>query len=167
VGTARTRYQRKCNYPVKENRNDTKRSKTFRFCIQQNSAIGVYKTRKYNVPFTQISNNILPFYHYRLIVKIIWMSKYEYTIYLLQTRVSIWHISRYSIVYGSRDSAVGIATGYGLDDRWVGVRVPVGSRIFSSPRRPGVHPTSYVMGTGSSFLGVKAARAWSWPLTSS
>jgi hypothetical protein len=27
-------------------------------------------------------------------------------------------------------------TGYGLDDRGVGVRVPVGSRIFSSPRRP-------------------------------
>jgi hypothetical protein len=37
---------------------------------------------------------------------------------------------------GSRDSAVGIATGYGLDDQGVGVRVPVGSRIFSSPRRP-------------------------------
>jgi hypothetical protein len=36
----------------------------------------------------------------------------------------------------SRDSLVGIAIGYGLDDRGVGVRVPVGSRIFSSPRRP-------------------------------
>jgi hypothetical protein len=36
----------------------------------------------------------------------------------------------------SRDTVVGIATGYGLDDRGVGVRVPVGSRIFSSPRRP-------------------------------
>jgi hypothetical protein len=36
----------------------------------------------------------------------------------------------------SRDSVVGIATGYGLDDRGVGVRVSVGSRIFSSPRRP-------------------------------
>jgi hypothetical protein len=35
----------------------------------------------------------------------------------------------------SQDSAVGIATGYGLDDRGVGVRVPVESRIFSSPRR--------------------------------
>jgi hypothetical protein len=32
----------------------------------------------------------------------------------------------------SRDSVVGIATGYGL----VSVRVPVGSRIFFSPRRP-------------------------------
>jgi hypothetical protein len=36
----------------------------------------------------------------------------------------------------SRDSVVGIATGYGLDDREVEVRVPVGSRIFSSPCRP-------------------------------
>jgi hypothetical protein len=36
----------------------------------------------------------------------------------------------------SRGSVVGIATGYGLDDRGVGDRVPVGSRIFSSPRRP-------------------------------
>jgi hypothetical protein len=36
----------------------------------------------------------------------------------------------------SRDSAVGKATDYGLDDRGVGVPVPVGSRIFSSPQRP-------------------------------
>jgi hypothetical protein len=36
--------------------------------------------------------------------------------------------------FGSRDSSVGIATGYGLDDREV--RVPVRSRIFSSSRRP-------------------------------
>jgi hypothetical protein len=33
----------------------------------------------------------------------------------------------------SRDSVVGIATGYGLDDRGVAIRVPVGSRILSSP----------------------------------
>jgi hypothetical protein len=39
-------------------------------------------------------------------------------------------------VIRSRDSAEGIATVYGLDDRGVGVRVPVGSRIFSSLRRP-------------------------------
>jgi hypothetical protein len=36
---------------------------------------------------------------------------------------------------GSRCSVVGIATGYGLDNRGVGVRVPVISRIFSCPRR--------------------------------
>jgi hypothetical protein len=36
----------------------------------------------------------------------------------------------------SRHSSVGIATGYGLDDRGAGVRIPVESRIFSSPHRP-------------------------------
>jgi hypothetical protein len=36
----------------------------------------------------------------------------------------------------SRDSVVGIATGYGLDDRGVEVRVPVGSIIFCVPRHP-------------------------------
>jgi hypothetical protein len=36
----------------------------------------------------------------------------------------------------SRESVVGIATSYGLDGRGIGVRVPVGSRIFSSPNRP-------------------------------
>jgi hypothetical protein len=40
------------------------------------------------------------------------------------------------VVAVSRDSAVGTAIGYGLDGGGVGVRVPVGSRIFSSPRRP-------------------------------
>jgi hypothetical protein len=39
--------------------------------------------------------------------------------------------------YGmSRASVVDIATGHGLEDREVRVRIPVGSRIFSSPRRP-------------------------------
>jgi hypothetical protein len=36
----------------------------------------------------------------------------------------------------SRDSVVGIATGYGLENRGIGVWIPVGSRIFSSPCRP-------------------------------
>jgi hypothetical protein len=35
---------------------------------------------------------------------------------------------------GSGNSGVGIATGYGLDGRGVGVRISAGSRIFSSPR---------------------------------
>jgi hypothetical protein len=42
---------------------------------------------------------------------------------------------------GSRDSVVGIATGYGLDDRGVGVRVPVGSRIFSTSSKPALGST--------------------------
>jgi hypothetical protein len=40
----------------------------------------------------------------------------------------------YCLLY--RNSVVGIATSYGLNDRGVGVRVLVGSRIFSSPDRP-------------------------------
>jgi hypothetical protein len=39
------------------------------------------------------------------------------------------------------DSVVGIATGYGLDDRGVGYRVPVESRIFSASSRPALGPT--------------------------
>jgi hypothetical protein len=62
----------------------------------------------------------------------------------------------------SRDSAVGIATGYGLDDRGDGVRVPVGSRFLSSPRRPdrlwGQH-TLLSNGYRGSFPGGKAAGA--------
>jgi hypothetical protein len=34
-----------------------------------------------------------------------------------------------------------IATGYGLKDRGVGVRVPVGARIFSASSRPALGPT--------------------------
>jgi hypothetical protein len=36
---------------------------------------------------------------------------------------------------------VGIATGYGLDDRGVGSRVPVGSRMFSTSSRPALGST--------------------------
>jgi hypothetical protein len=38
--------------------------------------------------------------------------------------------------FSLRDSAVGIATGYGLNDSAVGVRVPVEPRIITSPCRP-------------------------------
>jgi hypothetical protein len=61
------------------------------------------------------------------------------------------------------------STDYGLDKRGVGVRVPVGSRIFSShvvQTGSGAHPASYPMGTWGSFPGGKAAGEWSWPLVS-
>jgi hypothetical protein len=63
---------------------------------------------------------------------------------------------------GNRDSAVSIATGYGLDDQGVGVQVPVRARILTShviQTGSGVHPTSYLMGTTDSFPGGKAAGA--------
>jgi hypothetical protein len=58
----------------------------------------------------------------------------------------------------SRDSSVVIATVYGLDDRGVGVRVLVGSRIslfYVVQTGSGVHTTSYKTGIGGSFPGVK------------
>jgi hypothetical protein len=43
------------------------------------------------------------------------------------------------LLFKSWDSAVGIVTGYWLDDRVVGVRVPVRSRIYTFPCRPDGH----------------------------
>jgi hypothetical protein len=70
--------------------------------------------------------------------------------------------SYYSIylILKSRDSVVCIATGYGLDERGFGVRVPVGSRIFFSPRRPDRlwgPPSLLTNGTMRFFHGGKAA----------
>jgi hypothetical protein len=48
----------------------------------------------------------------------------------------LYRLKKRFLYNNSWNSAVGIATGYGLDDRRVGVRVLVGSRIFSSLRRP-------------------------------
>jgi hypothetical protein len=47
-----------------------------------------------------------------------------------------WFHTFIARVSRSRDSVVGIATGYGLDDRGVGFRVQLASRILSSPLRP-------------------------------
>jgi hypothetical protein len=50
----------------------------------------------------------------------------------------------------SRDSSVGIATGYGLDDRMIGVRFLAGAGNVSLRHRvqtgSGAHPASYPMG---------------------
>jgi hypothetical protein len=55
---------------------------------------------------------------------------------------------------------LGIATGYRLEDRRVGVRVPVGPRIFSTSSRPALgYPASYPMGTEGSFPRGKPAAA--------
>jgi hypothetical protein len=45
----------------------------------------------------------------------------------------VYELINVSQVFPLTHSVVGIATGYGLDGRMVGVRVPVGSSIFSSP----------------------------------
>jgi hypothetical protein len=69
----------------------------------------------------------------------------------------------FSKCYMSRDSSVGIATGYGLDVRMFGVRFPARAGNFSFRHyvQTGseVHPESYPTGTGGSLLGGKATGA--------
>jgi hypothetical protein len=61
----------------------------------------------------------------------------------------------------SRDSSVGIALGYGLDDRGSRVRFPAEAGNFSLHHRIqtgcGAHPASYPMSTRGPFPGGKAA----------
>jgi hypothetical protein len=68
-----------------------------------------------------------------------------------------WFISK------SRDSSVGIALDYGLDDRGSRVRFSAGAGNFSFHHRiqngSGAHPASYPMGTRVSFPVGKAAGA--------
>jgi hypothetical protein len=90
--------------------------------------------------------------------------------YWVLTRTTLLSLSMVYLSNVSWDSAVSIATGCGLDDRGVGVRVPVGSEfslLHIAQTSSGAHPASYPMGTWGSFSGGKAAGVWSWPLTSS
>jgi hypothetical protein len=78
------------------------------------------------------------------------------------TMYGIFELKLIHLSVVSRDSAVGIATGYGLDDIEVGVRVPVGSRIFTSPCRPDRlcgPPNLLYKGYRGLFPGGKAAGA--------
>jgi hypothetical protein len=63
----------------------------------------------------------------------------------------------------NRDCSVGIALGYGLDERGSRVRFSAGAGNFSHHHRvqngSGAHPASYPMGTRGSFPGGKAAEA--------
>jgi hypothetical protein len=63
-------------------------------------------------------------------------------------------------VLGKRDSSVGVATDYGLDDRG---STPCRSKSFlllrSVQTGSGVHPASYAMRIVGSFQGGKAAGA--------
>jgi hypothetical protein len=74
-----------------------------------------------------------------------------------------YFVSFLPVSFEIRDSSVGIALGYGLDDRGSGVRFPAGAGSFSLNHRvqngSGAHPASYPMGTRGPFPGGKAAGA--------
>jgi hypothetical protein len=60
---------------------------------------------------------------------------------------------------GSRGSSGSTVSDYGLDDRAIEVRSPIGADFSSSlcvQTGSGAHPASYPMGTGGSFPGSKA-----------
>jgi hypothetical protein len=73
-------------------------------------------------------------------------------------------------MHKNRDSSVGVALGYGLNDRGSRFRFPEVAGNFSLHQRvqngSGAHPASYPMSTRGSFPGCKAAGAWNWPLKS-
>jgi hypothetical protein len=79
---------------------------------------------------------------------------------LLQQNTKLSHECHHYVILSSGGS-VGIALGYGLDDRGFRVRFPAGAGNFSLYHRvqngSGAHPTSYPMGTRDSFPGAKAA----------
>jgi hypothetical protein len=68
-------------------------------------------------------------------------------------------IPYYTNSKNGRNSSVGIALGYGLDERGSRVRFPAGAENFSLHYRnhngSGTHPASYPKGTKGSFPGVK------------
>jgi hypothetical protein len=75
------------------------------------------------------------------------------------SKIIILHI----LIFKSRDSSVGVALGYGLEDRSSRVRFPAGTGNFSLHHRvqngSGDHPAFYKMGARGSFPRGKAAEA--------
>jgi hypothetical protein len=82
-------------------------------------------------------------------------------IFIIVLLLHLIYIQRFSNTVKNRDRSVGIALGYGLDDRGSRVRFPAGAGNFSLHRRvqngSGAHPASYPMGNNGFSLGVKVA----------
>jgi hypothetical protein len=101
------------------------------------------------------------------------------TFYGIKTKMTItfldsyWISSAESLVLHTRRILTEVSNQWYSAELWAagsGVRVPAGAGNFSlhhcAQIGSGAHPASYPMGTSSSFSWGKAARTWSWPLTS-
>jgi hypothetical protein len=104
-----------------------------------------------SVTLQAVSNKIPPFS---------WFYEGRMLIYCLQ--MDSWPLvpnPEKPIMIRSRDSSVGISTGYALDDRIIGVRFPVGAEIFlfDTVSRPALEPTQPLVQwvVGAVLLGVK------------
>jgi hypothetical protein len=122
--------------------------------IQDHEALSVWQ-HCFNVQQFSAQPRVLQFLH---------ISKY--TLPRLLTVAGTFLKSEWSFTFHpsrskSRDSSVGIALGYGLDDRGSRVRFPEGAGNFFLHYRvqngSGAHLASYPMGTRGSFPGGKAA----------
>jgi hypothetical protein len=92
----------------------------------------------------------------------LWVSLVSFaaiTLCVVDSQRLVFVVSIYFIE--SRDSSVGIALGYGLEDRGSRVRFPAEAGNLSLHHRvqkgSGAYPASYPIGTRGSFLGGKAA----------
>jgi hypothetical protein len=90
-------------------------------------------------------------------------TKSWYIIQNINVIIKIYKFYLQPILMDSSDNSVGIALGYGLDDRDSRVRFPAGAGNFSLHHRvqngSGAHPTSHPVGTRVYFPGGKAAGA--------
>jgi hypothetical protein len=97
--------------------------------------------------------------------------QHDYDTQKVDMYICYMYINRWINTWKKEPGSSGsIVPGYGLDDRAIGVRSPVGANDFSSilcvQTGSGAHPASCIMGTGGPFAGGKsAAGAWRWPLT--
>jgi hypothetical protein len=107
--------------------------------------------------------HILTSYFSKVHFNIILSSKPRFLNDLFTSGLSADNLYFHFPVRKSRDSSVGIALRYGLDDRGCRVRFLTGAGDFSLHHRVqngfGAHPASYPMGIRGSFPGGKVAGA--------
>jgi hypothetical protein len=77
--------------------------------------------------------------------------------------VHVWYLHKiFPILFKSRDSSVGVARGYRLDDRGFRIQFSAGAENFSLHHRvqngSAAHPVSFPMGSGPGALTLRLKR---------